>query len=49
MKGEAEKRVKGEVQRVKNGLPDGWVETTLGEFCPFTYGKNLPKKKRDSS
>ena len=26
----------------------GWQETTIGEFCPFSYGKNLPKKVRDS-
>ncbi len=24
-----------------------WRETTVGEFCPFAYGKNLPKKKRE--
>lgn len=23
-----------------------WIETTVGEFCPFVYGKNLPEKKR---
>ena len=23
-----------------------WRESTLGEFCPFTYGKGLPEKKR---
>ena len=38
------------VQKEKTGckLPEGWQETTLGEFCPFSYGKNLPKKVRDS-
>ena len=38
------------VQKEKTGceLPEGWQETTLGEFCPFSYGKNLPKKSRDS-
>ena len=30
-------------------LPDGWEEKTLGDFCPFSYGKNLPKKTRDDS
>ena len=29
-------------------FPEGWQETTLGEFCPFSYGKNLPKKVRDN-
>ena len=29
-------------------LPERWQETTIGEFCPFSYGKNLPKKARDS-
>ena len=29
-------------------LPEEWQETTIGEFCPFSYGKNLPKKIRDS-
>ena len=24
-----------------------WLETTVGEFCPFAYGKNLPEKKRE--
>ena len=23
-----------------------WIETTVGEFCPFVYGKSLPKTKR---
>ena len=27
---------------------EGWQETIIGEFCPFSYGKNLPKKARDS-
>ena len=38
------------VQKEKTGceLPKGWQETTLGEFCPFSYGKNLPKKVRDN-
>ena len=37
-------------QEAKKGgkLPEGWQETTIGEFCPFSYGKNLPKKIRDS-
>ena len=25
-----------------------WVETTVGDFCPFVYGKGLPKTKRES-
>ena len=38
------------VQKEKTGckLPEGWQETTLGKFCPFSYGKNLPKKVRDN-
>ena len=23
-----------------------WIETTVGEFCPFEYGKGLPERKR---
>ncbi|WP_419618459.1 restriction endonuclease subunit S [Thiolapillus sp.] len=23
-----------------------WLKTTVGEFCPLTYGKNLPEKRR---
>src|ERR1700722_177323 len=23
-----------------------WAQTTIGEFCPFIYGKNLPDKVR---
>ncbi|ELV7515509.1 restriction endonuclease subunit S [Photobacterium damselae] len=23
-----------------------WIDTTVGEFCPFIYGKGLPKTKR---
>jgi len=23
-----------------------WIETTVGEYCPFVYGKALPKAKR---
>lgn len=26
-----------------------WIETTIGDFCPFTYGKGLPESKRDLS
>ena len=26
--------------------PREWATTTVGEFCPFTYGKSLPKGKR---
>ncbi|OOE45308.1 restriction endonuclease subunit S [Salinivibrio kushneri] len=24
-----------------------WVESTVGEYCPFVYGKSLPKAKRN--
>ena len=33
----------------KGKLPHGWQETTIGKFCPFSYGKSLPKRVRDSS
>jgi len=23
-----------------------WQETTIGNFCPFAYGKGLPETKR---
>src|SRR5690554_4325771 len=23
-----------------------WIDTTIGDYCPFTYGKALPKTKR---
>lgn len=23
-----------------------WIDSTVGEYCPFTYGKSLPKKLR---
>ena len=38
------------VQEVKKRCKflEGWQETIIGEFCPFSYGKNLPKKVRDS-
>ncbi|HAS6021872.1 TPA: restriction endonuclease subunit S [Vibrio vulnificus] len=25
-----------------------WIDTTVGEFCPFIYGKGLPKTKRQA-
>lgn len=28
---------------------DGWTTTTVGEICPFKYGKGLPATKRDDS
>ena len=37
-------------QEKKGGdLPRGWKKTTVGEFCPFLYGKGLHKKLRDPS
>ena len=36
----------GEDER-KSKLRDRWFYTTLGDFCPFKYGKGLPEKKRD--
>lgn len=27
---------------------NSWTNTTIGEFCPFSYGKGLPEKKRVS-
>ena len=26
-----------------------WIQTTIGSFCPFTYGKGLPEKKRNTN
>ncbi len=26
-----------------------WTPTTVGSFCPFTYGKGLPEKKRNTN
>jgi len=26
-----------------------WRDTTIGDFCPFTYGKGLPERTRNSS
>jgi type I restriction enzyme S subunit len=26
-----------------------WRETTIGEFCPFSYGKGLPENRRNST
>jgi type I restriction enzyme S subunit len=28
---------------------ENWIETTIGKFCPFVYGKGLPEKDRNSS
>lgn len=25
-----------------------WIDTTVGEYCPFIYGKGLPQRKRES-
>ena len=25
-----------------------WIHTTIGSFCPFTYGKGLPENKRNN-
>ncbi|WP_338883533.1 restriction endonuclease subunit S [Xenorhabdus sp. TH1] len=27
-------------------MANKWINTTVGEFCPFIYGKNLPQGKR---
>ncbi|MDX7992771.1 restriction endonuclease subunit S [Xenorhabdus littoralis] len=27
-------------------MANKWINTTVGEFCPFIYGKNLPQDKR---
>ena len=34
------------VERREQVAPEGWQVTTVGEFCPFIYGKSLPEKKR---
>ena len=28
-------------------MTDEWKRTTVGEFCPFKYGKNLPERDRE--
>ncbi|APE06888.1 restriction endonuclease subunit S [Alteromonas sp. MB-3u-76] len=30
-------------------MQSSWVDTTVGEFCPFIYGKSLPARARDES
>ncbi|EKO3613105.1 restriction endonuclease subunit S [Vibrio metschnikovii] len=25
-----------------------WIETTVGEYCPFVYGKSLPQRNREN-
>jgi len=29
-------------------MSSDWIETTIGEYCPFTYGKGLKKDDRDN-
>ena len=31
----------------ENKIPNGWVETTIGDVFDFQYGKSLPQKKRN--
>ncbi|NIF47731.1 restriction endonuclease subunit S [Enterobacter sp. Ap-1006] len=33
--------------KVLEGLPEGWVHTTLGEIVELKYGKSLPTQSRD--
>jgi type I restriction enzyme, S subunit len=30
-------------------MESDWTPTTVGSFCPFTYGKGLPEKKRNTN
>jgi type I restriction enzyme S subunit len=30
-------------------MASDWTPTTVGSFCPFTYGKGLPEKKRNTN
>jgi len=30
-------------------MANDWVDTTVGDFCPFTYGKGLPERARNSA
>ena len=41
-------RVVVQEKKEENKFTEGWQETTIGEFCPFSYGKSLPKKIRDN-
>jgi len=34
--------------KISEGLPEGWVRTTLGEFSPFKYGKALKAGDRQA-
>ena len=36
------------VERQVHKVPEGWKLTTVGDFCPFFYGKSLPEKKREN-
>ena len=27
-------------------MSNDWIDTTIGQFCPFEYGKGLPERKR---
>ena len=36
-------------QQDREKVPDGWKTARLGDFAPFTYGKGLRQKDRDSS
>lgn len=29
-------------------MNNDWIETTIGEYCPFVYGKGLPKTNRSN-
>lgn len=35
-----------EAAKFENGLPAGWSKTTIGEHCPFLYGKALKADAR---
>lgn len=39
---ESEKKEKGQIRGTEERM--NWVNSTVGEFCPFAYGKSLPEK-----
>ena len=32
--------------KIVNGMPEGWSQTTIGDHCPFIYGKALKAESR---
>ena len=42
---EPEKEEVGQIRDTEERM--NWVNSTVGEFCPFAYGKSLPEKNRE--